>query len=108
VNAGLTCTWDQVGAVRVPRLVGRLNVKSAATVRATLHKSMAEQPAAMVIDLGEMVVHEDIALTVFTAFAHTAAFCRPVREPARLPAASSTPPAESGGCRTSTRMPRWW
>ena len=55
------------------RLVGLLDLDSAVRVRSALHKALADQPTAIIVDLAELRVGDDVMLTVFTAFAQTAA-----------------------------------
>src|SRR5262245_12061857 len=69
----LICLWDASASMIVLRLAGTLTVESAATVRSALHKARAEAPPAILVDLDETRVADPVALTVFTAFAHTAA-----------------------------------
>src|SRR4051812_36746598 len=73
MSATLTCAWQAHHPVAVLHLVGGLDTGSAVTVRAALHKALAEQPSAIVVDLADLDVEDDLALTVFTAFARTAA-----------------------------------
>jgi anti-anti-sigma regulatory factor/anti-sigma regulatory factor (Ser/Thr protein kinase) len=69
----LTCTQESPPPVTVLSLAGRLDLATAAQVRAALHKALAEQPQAIVLDLAELTVVEDVALTAFTAFSRAAA-----------------------------------
>jgi anti-sigma regulatory factor (Ser/Thr protein kinase)/anti-anti-sigma regulatory factor len=69
----LTCAVESTAPVAVLRLAGFLDLESAADLRTVLHKALAGQPTAIVVDLGELRVDEDVVLTVFTAFARTAA-----------------------------------
>jgi anti-anti-sigma regulatory factor len=55
------------------RLVGLLDLDSSVPVRSALHKALADEPAAIVVDLAGLRVDDDVTLTVFTAFAQTAA-----------------------------------
>jgi anti-anti-sigma factor len=69
-------TWKldtSVPTAAVLRLDGQLDFASAVTVRTALHKALAEQPNAIVVDLSDLVVLDDITLTVFTAFTRAAA-----------------------------------
>lgn len=54
-------------------MTGQLDLSTAADARAALHKALAEQPEAMVLDLAGLVVTDDLALTLFTAFGRAAA-----------------------------------
>lgn len=67
------CLWTPSHPVAVLRVVGRLDLDSAVAVRTALHKGLVDQPAAIVVDLGAVTVDEDIVLTLFAAFARTAA-----------------------------------
>src|SRR6185295_14723956 len=69
----LTCVREASAPVVVFRLAGTLNVGSAATVRSALRKALVEGPSALLVDLGATRVADPLALTVFAAFAHTAA-----------------------------------
>jgi anti-anti-sigma regulatory factor/anti-sigma regulatory factor (Ser/Thr protein kinase) len=59
----------------VVRLIGRLDLSTTVDARTALHKALAAQPTAIVIDLSEVVITEEITLTVFPAFARTASDC---------------------------------
>ena len=72
-STGLTCVVECSAPIGVLRLVGSLTVESASMVRSALHKALTEQPSAIVVDLSGTTADDPIALTVFTAFAHTAA-----------------------------------
>jgi anti-anti-sigma regulatory factor len=69
----LTCTQESPPPVTVLSVTGQLDISTAAATRAALHKALAEQPDAMVLDLAGLVVADDVALTVFTAFGRAAA-----------------------------------
>jgi anti-sigma regulatory factor (Ser/Thr protein kinase)/anti-anti-sigma regulatory factor len=70
---GLTCIIESSHPTAVLRLAGQLDLAATADVRTVLHKSLAEQPSAILVDLTELAVTDDIALIVFTAFARSAA-----------------------------------
>jgi len=69
----LTCVWEVAAPLAVVRLSGRLDLGTAVDVRTTLYKALTEQPAAIVVDLSGLTVEDDVTLTVFLAFARTAA-----------------------------------
>jgi anti-anti-sigma regulatory factor len=69
----LTCTLESNSPVAMLRLVGVLDLGSVPTVRTALHKALAGQPRAIVVDLAGLRVNDDLMLTAFTAFARTAA-----------------------------------
>lgn len=69
----LTCTLESPPPVAVISLTGQLDLSTAAHARSALHKVLAEQPEAMMIDLAGLVVTDDLALTVFTALGRAAA-----------------------------------
>jgi anti-anti-sigma regulatory factor/anti-sigma regulatory factor (Ser/Thr protein kinase) len=69
----LRCELEERSPVAVVRLAGWLDMTTAIKARAVLHKALAAQPAAIVVDLAGLVIEDDIALTVFSAFARTAA-----------------------------------
>src|SRR3954470_23537454 len=71
--AKLICVLDASAPVTVLRLAGTLSVESAATVRSAMHKVLADAPPAILVDLDETTVADPVALTLFAAFAHTAA-----------------------------------
>jgi anti-anti-sigma regulatory factor/anti-sigma regulatory factor (Ser/Thr protein kinase) len=59
--------------VAVIRLRGRLDLATVSEVRRTLGMSLAEHPSAIVVDLTELTLGDDVALTVFSTFAMDAA-----------------------------------
>lgn len=65
----LTCTSTTSGPVAVLAFAGRLDLDGVASVRTALHKALADQPAAIVVDLADVDVDNDVTLTVFSAFA---------------------------------------
>jgi anti-anti-sigma regulatory factor/anti-sigma regulatory factor (Ser/Thr protein kinase) len=69
----LTCTEESPPPITVFSVAGQLDLTTAADARAALHKALAEQPDAIVLDLAGLVVTDDVALTVFTAFGRAAA-----------------------------------
>lgn len=73
MSTDLVCRWEQSTPVAVLRLSGQLHVTSATAVLDALHEALAAQPAAIVVDLGQTTVLDDAALTMFAAFARTAA-----------------------------------
>ncbi|MET7423284.1 ATP-binding protein [Dactylosporangium sp. NPDC005555] len=68
----LTWTAQPATAAVVLRLTGLLDLAGVAQVRTALHKTLADQPAAIVVDLDALTVEDDVLLTVFAAFARTA------------------------------------
>ncbi len=70
--SALRCVAESSSPVAVLRLGGRLDLPNSAGLRAALHKALAEQPAAVVVDLAEVTVADDLALLVLSAFARTA------------------------------------
>jgi anti-anti-sigma regulatory factor len=69
----LACVLEQPSPVAVFRLAGELNFATAPLVRNALHKALADDPSAIVVDLAGVTVDDDVALTVFPAFARAAA-----------------------------------
>jgi anti-anti-sigma regulatory factor/anti-sigma regulatory factor (Ser/Thr protein kinase) len=69
----LTCTQESPPPVTVLSLAGQLDLATVAHLRTALHKALAEQPNAIVLDLAGLTVVEDVALTVFIAFGRAAA-----------------------------------
>jgi anti-anti-sigma regulatory factor len=61
------------GRAVVVRLVGELTFDTAPAARGQLLKAVAEQPAVMVADVSELVVPDDVTLTLFPAIARHAA-----------------------------------
>jgi anti-anti-sigma regulatory factor len=72
-SVGLRCLPDPTQPVPVLRLVGRLDTATSTGLRTAVHKTLAEEPAGLVLDLRNLVAAEDPVLTVFLAFANTAA-----------------------------------
>jgi anti-anti-sigma regulatory factor/anti-sigma regulatory factor (Ser/Thr protein kinase) len=56
----------------VVRLIGQLDLITTVDARATLHKVLAAQPTAIVVDVSDLSVVDDVTLTVFSAFARSA------------------------------------
>jgi anti-sigma regulatory factor (Ser/Thr protein kinase)/anti-anti-sigma regulatory factor len=73
MTSRLGCVLESSRPVAVVRLSGPLGIGSSLDLRTALQKALAEQPAGVVIDIAGLTVKEDIALTVFSAFARTAA-----------------------------------
>jgi anti-sigma regulatory factor (Ser/Thr protein kinase)/anti-anti-sigma regulatory factor len=61
------------GPVTVVTVRGGLDLSSVALLRTALYKTLAEQPTAIVVDLAAVEVHDDVTLTMFSAFARAAA-----------------------------------
>jgi len=68
----LSCTVEAVSDTAVVRISGQLGLATAPSARMALLKTLTAQPVSVVIDLTGLTVREDIALTVFSAFARTA------------------------------------
>jgi len=83
---------DPVDGALVARLGGALTLADVADVRTNLLKCLAEQPATLLVDLGDLWVVDPLALTVFTAAVRQAGrwpgtpvlFCSPTPSTARL------------------------
>jgi anti-sigma regulatory factor (Ser/Thr protein kinase) len=73
VGGHLTYVLESSAPVALVRLTGRLDLLTAIEARAALHKALAEQPTAIVVDLAGVSVDDDVVLTVFSAVARTAA-----------------------------------
>jgi anti-anti-sigma regulatory factor len=69
----LMCHVDEAFPVAIARLSGRLDRRTAAEVRRDLVRLLADQPEALVVDLGDLVVADDLAVTVFAAVARRVA-----------------------------------
>jgi hypothetical protein len=85
------CVLESSQPVALVRLSGLLDLGSSLDLRTTLQKALAEQPSGVVIDVAGMAVEEDIVLTVFSAFARTAAAWP------GCPVVLCAPPAEVSG-----------
>jgi anti-sigma regulatory factor (Ser/Thr protein kinase)/anti-anti-sigma regulatory factor len=68
----LTYELTASGPATVVRLAGQLGLATVTDARTALHKALAGQPSAIVVDLSDMVVLDDIALTVLSAFGRIA------------------------------------
>ena len=79
------CTVGGDGEDVLVALTGELGLPDVPAVRLRLMKCLAEQPAALLLDLADLTVREPLALTVFTAVTRQAArwpgtpvlFCAP-------------------------------
>jgi len=69
----LACVLEAEAPIAVVRLDGQLDFATAVDVRTILHKTLAVQPTAIVVDMTGVTVVEDLVLTVFAAFARAAA-----------------------------------
>jgi anti-anti-sigma factor len=69
----IACEIDSSSPVTVVSVRGELNLSTVDTVRSALRKVLADDPTAIVIDLTGVVLIDDITLTMFGAFARTAA-----------------------------------
>jgi anti-anti-sigma regulatory factor len=69
----LTCAVESVGSVAVVRLAGRLDLVTAVGARTALQKALTGLPTAILVDLAGLSVDDDVVLTLFSAFARTAA-----------------------------------
>ena len=67
------CTQEMPPPLTVFRLAGPLNLTTAADLRMVIGKALAEQPSALVLDLAEVDLVDDLMVTVFAALARTAA-----------------------------------
>lgn len=67
--AVLTCVVDAIEPVTVLHVSGVLDLGGATHIRTALHKTLADQSPAIVVDLAGTVVLEEVTLTVFSAFA---------------------------------------
>ncbi len=71
--ADLTEVHGPAGTAAVVRLAGTLTFETAPTARMQLLKAVAAQPAVVVADLTELLVPDDVTLTLFPAVARHAA-----------------------------------
>src|SRR5437773_117807 len=69
----LRCDLEERLPVAVLRVAGELDLRSSAELRGQLWKVLSEQPSGVVIDVSALIVVEDLALTVFSAYASVAA-----------------------------------
>ncbi|WP_235944668.1 STAS domain-containing protein [Verrucosispora sioxanthis] len=93
----ITCQVHDGAHVTVVRLAGTLDMISMREVYAHLERCLARQPDALVVDLAELAVHDQLAVSVFAAAARHAAdwpavplvLCAPHPEAAALLAGST-------------------
>jgi anti-anti-sigma regulatory factor/anti-sigma regulatory factor (Ser/Thr protein kinase) len=69
----LTCVAESRGPDALVLLAGQLDLTTAVEARTVLHKALAVQPGAIVVDLSGLTADDDVVLTLFSAFARTAA-----------------------------------
>jgi anti-anti-sigma regulatory factor len=86
----LVCVLEARLPVALVRLTGHLNLATSPQLRTALHRALTEQPSGIVVDLAGLTLDDDLALTVFTGFAGTAA------ELAGCPVALCAPSARLG------------
>jgi anti-anti-sigma regulatory factor len=72
MSSGLTFSTRSTPSASVVAVAGHLDAANAVEVRTVLHKAIADQPMIVVVDASELTA-DDIALTVFAAFARAAA-----------------------------------
>lgn len=72
VDRSLIRGVERHGSVSVVRLAGSLDIATAAELRTTLLKCLTDEPDLLVVDVAEMVVADDVALTVFPTMARHA------------------------------------
>ncbi|WFE43296.1 ATP-binding protein [Verrucosispora sp. WMMD1129] len=93
----ITCQVHDGAQVTVVRLAGTLDMISMREVYARLEECLARQPDALVVDLAELAVRDQLAVSVFAAVARRAAdwpmvplvLCAPHPEAAALLTAST-------------------
>ncbi|MGO1056011.1 STAS domain-containing protein [Crossiella sp. CA198] len=73
MSSELACQVDQTGAVAVVRPHGVLRVNTASALRGAVAKCLAEQPAAVLLELTGLRLGDEVALTVFPALSRRAA-----------------------------------
>jgi hypothetical protein len=66
------CSVEAGRPVGVVRVCGPLNFGTAPRLRSAVHKCLAEQPDAVVIDLSEMTAEQNVVLTLFPTLARAA------------------------------------
>jgi anti-anti-sigma regulatory factor/anti-sigma regulatory factor (Ser/Thr protein kinase) len=71
--ADLLCALESRSPVAVLRASGWLNLATSVELRTALHKALGEQPEGIAVDVSELSVDDDLALTVFSGFANAAA-----------------------------------
>src|SRR5262245_40955503 len=69
----LTCRVDSMGDVITVRPSGTLDLANAAQLCAVLNRALAEAPTAIIVDLTDLAVRDDAALTLFPVVAKQAA-----------------------------------
>jgi anti-anti-sigma regulatory factor len=69
----LTCVLESLSPVALVRLAGPLDLASSVELGMSLQKALAQQPSGVIVDVAGLTVEEDVTLTVFSAFARTAA-----------------------------------
>lgn len=73
MKSSLECRIEHHFPVAVVRLFGVLDLTTASRARAFLYKSLTDQPTALVVDLAELTVPDDVALAVFPTVCRRAA-----------------------------------
>ncbi len=97
MSSRITCEVRDWAPVTVVRVHGNLDLGTMRTVRRVLDRCLSAQPDALVVDLAEATVRDQLALSVFAATARRAAdwpavpvvLCAPPPEAARWLAESS-------------------
>jgi anti-sigma regulatory factor (Ser/Thr protein kinase)/anti-anti-sigma regulatory factor len=69
----LRCVLESSSPVAVLRASGRLGPATSVELRAALHKALAGHPEGIAVDVSALVADDDVALTVFSGFASSAA-----------------------------------
>jgi anti-anti-sigma regulatory factor/anti-sigma regulatory factor (Ser/Thr protein kinase) len=69
----LVCETEWIASVAVVQVRGPLRINTVPTLRAEVHKCLAADPGAVVVDVAGVEGREDLALTVFPALARAAA-----------------------------------
>ncbi|MDT4988825.1 MAG: hypothetical protein QOI74_2919 [Micromonosporaceae bacterium] len=69
----LECLLESSSPIAEMRISGQLDLATVVGVRTALHKALTGQPAAIVVDVAGLTTADDVMLTVFAAFARTAA-----------------------------------
>jgi hypothetical protein len=69
----LTCHVDRTARWPTVRVEGQLDVSNAVTLRTTVLKCLADEPAAVVLDLRDLTCPDNAPLTTLTALARAAA-----------------------------------
>ncbi|PZG21912.1 ATP-binding protein [Micromonospora craterilacus] len=72
MTSRITCQVRDGAPITVVRLAGALDVTTMRQVYAVLDRSLAGQPDALVVDLAELAVRDQLALSVFAAAARRA------------------------------------